>query len=69
MATSWSEKWNALPPNVRQIGKMLEMRMRIQQLGFERDRLTKRYRQSLREVDQHIANLEDSLRKAEESKS
>ncbi len=62
---NWSTKWNALPFPIRHIGAMVETKMRIQQLGFERERLTKRYRQSLREVDQHIANLKDSLRKAE----
>ena len=65
MSIDWSEKWNALPPDVRHIGTMVETQMRIRQLGFERGRLIRRHRQSLREVDQHIANLKDSLRKAE----
>ena len=62
MSTNWSEKWNALPAEIRHIGSMVETQMRIQQLGFERERLTKRYRQSIIEIDQHIANLNESLK-------
>ena len=67
MASDWSAKWNALPDDVRRIGSMVEAQMRIQQLGMELDRLKSRYRQSVREVKSHIANLEESLRRGGES--
>lgn len=60
--TNWSEKYNALPRDVRRIGAAMESRTRIQHLNFEKERLKKRYRQSLAEINDHIKNCEDWLR-------
>jgi len=57
----WSERWNALPIEIRLIGSKVEAQMRINQLQMERDRLQKRYAQSCKEVNEHIANLRSYL--------
>ena len=59
----WSEKWNAMPKEIRLIGTMVETEMRINQLLMEKDRLKTRYCQSIKEVNDHIKNLKQRLRK------
>jgi len=56
--SKWSDKFNALPREIRDIGCMCQTEMRIQQLGMERARLIRRYHQSLKEINEHIKNLE-----------
>jgi len=53
--------FNGMPLKVRKIFAAQESELRIQHLNFEKDRLKKRYRQSLAEINQHIANCEKSL--------
>ena len=55
--SKWSDAFNALPMDVRHVGAMCECEMRINQLILEKDRLEKRYSQSLIEINDHIANL------------
>jgi predicted patatin/cPLA2 family phospholipase len=57
----WSEKWNALPLEIRLIGSKCETQMRINQLEMEKKRLKQRYLQSIKEVNEHIANLRHYL--------
>jgi hypothetical protein len=61
----WSKEFNALPEDVRTIGCAMEARTRIQQLEMEKDRLKKRYRQSVGEIDAHIENCRVWLHKLE----
>jgi len=63
--SEWSDKWNALPREVRHIGSMVESEMRINQLKREKDRLKTRYKQSIKEVNDHIKNLEKWIEKNE----
>jgi hypothetical protein len=62
---NWSEKFNALSPEIRKIGSASEAQIRIQHLNFEKDRLRKRYAQSLREINEHIKNCEQWLKELE----
>jgi hypothetical protein len=61
--SKWSDAYNALPYEVRFIGKMHEAELRIQHLNFEKERLLKRYLQSMKEINDHIKNCEDTLRR------
>jgi hypothetical protein len=54
----WSQEFNALPEHIRIIGAAMEVRTRIQHLNFEKDRLKRRYDQSMREINEHILNCE-----------
>jgi len=62
---NWSEKFNALPDDVRRIGAGLEAHLRIQHLNFEKDRLKKNYERSLREINAHITNCKEWLKRLE----
>jgi phage host-nuclease inhibitor protein Gam len=62
--SEWSDKWNAMPYDIRHIGSMCETEMRINQLMMEKARLKKRYLQSIKEVDEHIKNLKQFLKDA-----
>lgn len=56
-----SERFNALPLEIREIGCGMELMTRIQQLKMEKARLSMRYRQSFKEIDDHIENCEKAL--------
>jgi len=60
--SKWSDKFNALPKDIRYIGSMLEAELRIQHLKFELARLKKQYQQSCAEIKSHIARCENRLR-------
>jgi len=64
-ATDWSARFNALPYETRLIGAAMESRTRIQQLRIEKDRLKRRYDQSIKEIDLHILNCEAHLKTLE----
>lgn len=55
--------WNRLPHRERHIANMAETSMRINQLESEKQRLTKQYRKSIAECNDHIKNLADWIRK------
>jgi len=57
--SKWTDEWNKLPYEIRHIGSMCGAEMRINQLEMEKDRLKRRYDQSLKEINEHIKNLED----------
>lgn len=59
--TNWSEKYNALPIEVRIIGSAMESKMRIQQLRAEKHRLAAAYRRSMKEINDHIKNCQEHL--------
>ena len=61
MKRDWSKEFNALPEEVRIIGSALELKIRMQHLLIEKDRIKKRYRQSLREIDDHTKNCKEWL--------
>lgn len=61
----WSAEFNALPHEVRTIGAALEARIRIQMLNMEKGRLKKMYGKSIAEINDHIKNCEDWLRRLE----
>lgn len=57
----WNKKYNDLPYDVRVIGSVISCKLRIQHLNFEKDRLKKRYIQSIKEINLHIKNCENNL--------
>jgi len=59
--SKWSDKFNKLPDDVRHIGAAREAELRIQHLELEKERLIKRHRQSLREINDHIKNCKQWL--------
>ena len=63
--SKWSEAWNKLPKEIRHIGSMCEAEMRVNQLKIEKNRLKKRYQQSITEVNEHIASLEHWIKTEE----
>ena len=65
MKTNWSEKFNALSPEIRTIGCAAEAQLRIQHLNFEKSRLKNRYDESIAEINEHIKNCERHLSKLE----
>ena len=58
---NWTEKFNSQSEEVRTIGQAMELQTRIQHLNFEKDRLKSRYNQSVKEINDHIKNCEQSL--------
>ena len=61
--TYWSDKFNALPMDVRTIAAAVSNRQMINSLKREKGRLKKRYQSSVKEIDDHIKNCEDFARK------
>ena len=57
-----SDRFNALPFEIREIGCGMELMTRIQQLEMEKVRLKKRYDQSVHEINDHIENCEKALK-------
>lgn len=57
----WGDKYNALPIADRVIGSAMDCLTRIQHLNFEKDRLKRRYQQSIKEINDHIKNCERGL--------
>ena len=56
-----ADDFNSLPIETRKICGVVIAEMRISQLKMEKERLKKRYRQSVREVNDHIRNLKNFL--------
>jgi len=54
----WSAEFNALPFETRTIACAVSNERQISFLRRERERLTKMYKQSLKEIDDHIERLE-----------
>lgn len=65
---NWTEEYNALPHEVRIIGSAMDSRTRINQLKMEKMRLKLRYIQSLKEVNDHIKNLEKWIQDLEKGR-
>ena len=61
----WAGMFNGLPEDVRRIGAALECKTRIQHLNAEKDRLKRRHAQSVKEINDHIANCANHLRQLE----
>lgn len=59
--SEWSDKFNALPYEIRNIATMCEAETRIQMLNMEKKRLKKAYRSSLSEINAHISNIQKFL--------
>jgi hypothetical protein len=57
----WPKEFNALPESARIIGAAMEIRTRMQHLRFEKGRLTQRYKQSSKEINEHMRNCEKLL--------
>ena len=62
---NWSVRFNSLSPEIRAIGCACEFQLRIQHLIFEKDRLKRRYLQSVAEINSHIKKCESFLRDLE----
>lgn len=62
----YSEKFNQLAPEIRKIGCAMEAQLRVQHLKLEKARLEKRHKQSIAEINAHIKNCEQTLKKLEE---
>ncbi len=54
----WSNEYNKLPFEIRHIAAAVTCQTNIQYLNFEKQRLKQRYQQSLKEINEHIKNLE-----------
>ena len=59
----YSKEYNTLPREVRHIAGMVNTQMRINQLRIDRDRIIKHNKALIREVNEHISNLEKWLQK------
>jgi len=59
-----SDEYNALPYDVRVIAGRVIDQTRINQLLLEKQRLNKRHAQSIKEINEHIRNLERSIKDA-----
>ena len=59
--SEWADKWNALPFEIRCIGAMTDIELRINQLLVERARTEKHYRAHIKEIDAHIKHLRQEL--------
>ncbi len=57
-----SDAFNALSFEVRSICSGVIVETRINQLRIEKNRLKRRYLQSMKEINEHIKNLEKYLR-------
>ena len=57
----WVDAYNALPDMDRKIGQAMEIKVRLQHLDFERDRLKSAYDRSLADIRAHEKNLLRSL--------
>ena len=57
--STWADKFNALPGDVRRIGSAMDNLTRIQQLEMEKRRLKAAYQKSCREIDDHIKNCKN----------
>jgi hypothetical protein len=58
----WAEAFNALDDHARTIGVAMEIKVRLQHLQFERERLKKAYDRSLDDIRAHEKNLISSLK-------
>ncbi len=61
----WASEYNLLPADVRLIGSAMEVRTRIQHLKMEKDRIKKRYQESMREINDYLRNCEKWLLRLE----
>ena len=61
MRIDWNKKYNDLPNDIRVIVSAISCKLRIQHLNFEKDRVKKRYIQSIKEINSHIKNCENAL--------
>lgn len=66
MARDWSAEYNALPSSTRVICAAIGNQQRLQHLQAEKNRLTARYKKSLAEIDDWMANIKRSLVELEE---
>jgi len=62
----WSEEFNALDYKTRLIGSSIQTQTRIQHLIFEKNRIKKRYTQSMKEINEYIKNCEKHLKENED---
>jgi hypothetical protein len=63
--SKWSDEFNKLDYNIRYICAMVNAEMRIQQLNFEKQRLIKRHRKSIREINAHIKNIREDMKESD----
>lgn len=62
MEEYWTDKFNNLPYEARNAACAVGIYNQINGLKREKDRLKRRYRQSLNEINGHIKSLQRSLR-------
>ena len=60
--SKWSDEWNKLSKDIREIGSKVEAEMRINQLMMEEDRVTKHYRKHMKDIEAHIRSLRDYIK-------
>ena len=59
--SKYSDDFNELPFEVRKIAAKVMLQYQIRDLGFEKERLKKRYNQSLKEINEKIKYCELDL--------
>ena len=64
-----SDKFNALPFEVRNITLGADLEHHLRDLRIERDRAVKHHKAHLREIDAHIENIERELERWERDHS
>jgi transcriptional regulator of heat shock response len=62
----WSAEYNVLPMEIRIIGSAINNQTRINQLEAEKHRLKQRYQKSVREINDHIKNCEEWIKRLEQ---
>ena len=61
--TDWSEKYNDLPMEVREIASKVMLQHEIRDMYAEKERLKRRYEQSRKEINEKIKYCEHELNK------
>ncbi len=66
MTRDWSKEFNALPDDVRLIGRAMELRTRIQHLKAEKDRLLRLFKSGSNQIDDWMHNCIESLKELDD---
>ena len=64
-----TEQYNALPLEVRTITGYILIEYQLRDLKIERDRAIRSHQRHLKEIDDHIKNVEQSLRERHNTKT
>lgn len=63
---NWHKEFNLLPKPIRIVGTGTEALLRIQHLKMEKERLKRNYQRSCNDINEHIRNCEEALRRLDD---